>query len=228
MRMKTGIDCKNREWQEMPLGKAKNLTNQTFTYLTCLFRVTPPKNRHEKNLGVWWLCKCKCGNEVMCKSTDIINNRTKSCGCYQKENLHTLNFKNLTNHRFGKLVVTGYKHNSNNLLRWICQCDCGNITEVSTGNLTSGLTKSCGCLRGFQSHIDADKYNLIGQKFGFLTVIDKVPCPDTTHKAYYKCKCDCGNETIAQAGALRSGQRCSCGQCNNKMSQGELWYCKVI
>ena len=134
--------------------------------------------------------------------------------------MHTLNFKDLTGTKFGKLTVLGYEYNKNNILRWICQCECGNITRVSTGNLTSGMTKSCGCLRGFQSHVDAEQYNLIGQKFGFLTVLEKVPCPDTTHKAYYKCKCDCGNETIAQAGALRNGQRCSCGQCNNKMSQG--------
>lgn len=27
-----------------------------------------------------------------------------------------------------------------------CQCDSGNKDEVSAGNLTSGKTRSCGCL----------------------------------------------------------------------------------
>ena len=43
--------------------------------------------------------------------------------------------------RFGKLTAvesprTGY---------WCCVCDCGNETEVRTGNLTSADIKSCGC-----------------------------------------------------------------------------------
>lgn len=219
IKMRTGIDCKGREWEEISLGLAKDLTNQTYTYLTALFRVTPPKTCHGN--GAWWLFKCKCGNEVMGKTADVLRGSTTSCGCRQKELIGKLNFKDLTGQCFGKLVVLGYIH-INNTLKWKCQCDCGNITEVTTGNLQSGLIKSCGCLRGFQSHIDAEQYSLIGQKFGYLTVIEKVPCPDNTHKAYYKCICDCGNETIAQAGALRSGGRCSCGQCNNKLSQGEL------
>jgi hypothetical protein len=30
---------------------------------------------------------------------------------------------------------------------WICRCDCGNMTEIEMTELTSGHTKSCGCLR---------------------------------------------------------------------------------
>jgi len=29
---------------------------------------------------------------------------------------------------------------------WICQCTCGNEIAVRSNNLTSGHTKSCGCL----------------------------------------------------------------------------------
>ena len=29
---------------------------------------------------------------------------------------------------------------------WLCKCDCGNIKEISTSNLTLGRIKSCGCL----------------------------------------------------------------------------------
>lgn len=31
--------------------------------------------------------------------------------------------------------------------KWICQCDCENILEVSTSDLTLGRIKSCGCKR---------------------------------------------------------------------------------
>lgn len=49
--------------------------------------------------------------------------------------------------RYGKLVVLGIdgkdKHGSN---MYVCQCDCGNITHVRGNGLTSGNTRSCGCL----------------------------------------------------------------------------------
>ena len=31
-------------------------------------------------------------------------------------------------------------------IKWICQCDCGNIHSVMGHSLRSGNTKSCGCL----------------------------------------------------------------------------------
>jgi hypothetical protein len=30
---------------------------------------------------------------------------------------------------------------------WLCKCDCGNTTIIPTNKLTSGKTKSCGCLK---------------------------------------------------------------------------------
>lgn len=30
---------------------------------------------------------------------------------------------------------------------WLCKCDCGQTAIVETSNLTTGNTKSCGCLR---------------------------------------------------------------------------------
>lgn len=52
----------------------------------------------------------------------------------------------LRKQRFGRLVVlrkADYK--SNNKVLWICFCDCKTIRIVSTNNLRSGNTKSCGC-----------------------------------------------------------------------------------
>lgn len=51
---------------------------------------------------------------------------------------------------FGRLTVleriSRQERNRKRVL-WRCMCICGNITEVSTCRLTSGHTKSCGCLR---------------------------------------------------------------------------------
>lgn len=32
-----------------------------------------------------WLCKCECGNEVVVHSRHLVNGKTISCGCLQKE-----------------------------------------------------------------------------------------------------------------------------------------------
>lgn len=56
--------------------------------------------------------------------------------------------------RFGKLTVvvkTEDKMRENGkgkiYSRWLCQCDCGNMTTVPAGELRSGSTRSCGCLK---------------------------------------------------------------------------------
>lgn len=58
----------------------------------------------------------------------------------------------LTGKRFGKLqalkrlgsVQTGGRK----FARWLCVCDCGNLTKVRTGHLTKpNGTRSCGCLQ---------------------------------------------------------------------------------
>lgn len=53
----------------------------------------------------------------------------------------------LTGQRFGKLVVikcVGRKRTHKN---YLCQCDCGNLHEVTSPDLKSGRVNSCGCLR---------------------------------------------------------------------------------
>lgn len=34
-------------------------------------------------------------------------------------------------------------------IKWVCQCDCGNMIEVSGHSLRQGNTKSCGCVRSW-------------------------------------------------------------------------------
>lgn len=56
--------------------------------------------------------------------------------------------KDLTGERFGKLVVLEptNKREQRSVV-WKCQCDCGNIIECKSIDLTRGHTKSCGCLK---------------------------------------------------------------------------------
>ena len=52
--------------------------------------------------------------------------------------------------------------------------------------------------------------DLKGQRFGKLTVVERTE-NDTQNRPTWKCRCDCGEYTIARSSALRSGQKSSCG-----------------
>ena len=53
----------------------------------------------------------------------------------------------LAGRRFGALVVVRRAPNAApKIAQWRCRCDCGAVTVVRRGNLTSGNTRSCGHL----------------------------------------------------------------------------------
>ena len=55
--------------------------------------------------------------------------------------------KNLLGNVYGRLTVTKYSRLDNSQkAMWMCLCQCGNITEVRSGDLISNKIKSCGCL----------------------------------------------------------------------------------
>lgn len=60
--------------------------------------------------------------------------------------------KDLTKQKFGRLTVIEQTDDYINpkgrhYAKWLCQCECGNIVSVTSGDLVSGQTKSCGCIR---------------------------------------------------------------------------------
>ncbi len=65
-------------------------------------------------------------------------------------NLKQINNLNDSIERYGRLKIIGdapskkYGRTIRRIV--ICECDCGNIKNISLNSLKSGLTKSCGCL----------------------------------------------------------------------------------
>lgn len=55
--------------------------------------------------------------------------------------------KKLLGKKFGHLTVVEMteKRADNGSVIWKCQCDCGNVIYVRSGNLLRGKTRSCGC-----------------------------------------------------------------------------------
>lgn len=53
--------------------------------------------------------------------------------------------------------------------------------------------------------------DLTGQRFGRLTVVERGSPKPGCSNARWRCKCDCGNETIVLGTTLRRGESTSCG-----------------
>lgn len=104
------------------------------------------------------------------------------------------------------LVVIGLHEFKDNKAYWKCVCDCGKTAYAETSNLTSGNTRSCGCLK---TNYD----DLSGSVFGDLFVINRIQTDDK--KVHYNCLCKCGNHIAARSDALLNGRTHSCG-CSNQ------------
>ena len=172
----------------------KDLTNKRFGKLKVICI------DHKKKKSYFWKCKCDCGNIVVVDGNALKSGHTKSCGCAHKKAL----LKDLVGYKFGRLTVVAYDHQDGSKHYWKCKCSCGNIKIAEGKNLRSGRTRSCGCLKRTQ-HISAQKYDLIGRRFGKLTVLHRL------NKSNFECLCDCGNKTIVKTSDLLRGYKRSCG-----------------
>jgi len=118
----------------------------------------------------------------------------------------------LTGHKFGDLTVLGYVVKMRGKKRrgkWECRCSCGKIVDVSTSNLKSGNSTSCGC-----KFLLSKKYNFIdltGKKFGSLAVISRDEEFTKTRGVLWLCKCDCGKIVKLPSNSLTSGNTLTCG-----------------
>jgi len=49
--------------------------------------------------------------------------------------------------RIGKLTIIGVRYKKGERTKMICECECGGFKTVSYSHLSSGMVKSCGCLK---------------------------------------------------------------------------------
>lgn len=118
-----------------------DLTGKRFGRLTVVSR---SENKSGKTC---WHCICDCGNEKDILAISLTRGLTKSCGCLHNEELSRRNLIDLTGKKFGRLTVLKRDDNQKGKdATWVCKCDCGNLTKVTSGHLKDGHTKSCGCL----------------------------------------------------------------------------------
>lgn len=146
----------------------------------------------------------------------------------------------LVGQKFGKLTVMERATNSKTgEIRWLCKCDCGSPKPrtVFGISLKNGTSTSCGCMRKSLQSSRMKQYHrlnpnknrvtpskiakdLVGQKFGKLTVIKREDVKNGSIR--WLCSCDCGSNEprIVYGFSLKNGDSTSCG-CVRKASTAQ-------
>lgn len=150
-----------------------------------------------------WICLCNCGEDTLARTVDLTSGHKKSCGC--------LKSPNLAGKRFGRLTVTKKLNKKRHgYFLWEVLCDCGNRDEATTGHLTGGNKKSCGCLNYVIEDISGEKRNM-------LTAMKIADFRNSQGDVLWEFVCDCGKTAYTTRDKFMSGHTRSCG-CLKDMS----------
>lgn len=185
------------------MGAFKDLTRQKFGTLT------PLEISGKSASGqMIWKCLCDCGKIKNILSTSLVQGKTSSCGAFIHRNYVFPEYRqDLKGKIFGKLTVLEYAgKNTQGAAKWKCQCVCGTVINYLPYQLTGGKKTCCNsCLR---------LTNLIGRKYGKLTVIDHGSKKGLNGHSWI-CKCECGKISEVLGSNLnrkRGTKTCGCGR----------------
>ena len=192
----------------------KDLTGKVFGRLT-----VKEFSHKDDGLKAHWKCLCECGVEIITQGHRLTTGKTKSCGCFRvdfsrekiikqrAEGMPSKELEDLVGNRTGRLVVKSFSHSKNQKRYWNMVCDCGGTKVLSSQEISMGRTKSCGCL---SKERHQSNMLLTGAVYGELTITGFAG-PDEQGKSTYRCRCNCGNETVTRGTNLKNGQTQSCG-----------------
>lgn len=83
--------------------------------------------------------------------------------------------KNVSGQRFGSLTARSVSRVGRKTI-WLCDCDCGGAASVALGQLQSGKTRSCGCLRSRTAAARVKSHGM-----------SQTPEYQAYRNAYYRC-----------------------------------------
>lgn len=157
------------------MGKSINLIGKTFGRLSVIERA-----ENDKYGKAQWLCKCECGNTVISTKFHLEHGHVVSCGCSKAEKAKQ-RIESLIGQKFNRLLVIGRaENNKQGKAVWICKCDCGKETHVTTYYLKSGKIKSCGC---YNSELVVEK----NFKHGYCVATDTHPLYHVRNDMIRRC-----------------------------------------
>lgn len=189
----------------------KNLTGQKIGHLTITGRA-PNKIQPSGKTRTMWYCFCDCGKpDIIVVSSDYLKrSECPSCGCETRKNKIEKNRINNIGQKFGKLTIVDILWDEKPT-KAICKCDCGNDYIGVKTDITSGHTRSCGCLQSENTSManTKDWTNYIadsGVKFIKRDHMNK------KGQWIWECQCPlCKNHFYELPAKVNNGHTTSCG-----------------
>ena len=147
---KEHLNCFVDEWIEVRNSGKSNKYYESLGYKKyrnkegkLVFKIHPWELLKKSSIRVKVRCPI-CGSIRTIRFNSFINSKSPICA--------SCLYKGRTSDNIGKVygnltVIEKTNKRVNSQIIWKCLCNCGNTCEVSTGNLQSGNTKSCGCLQ---------------------------------------------------------------------------------
>lgn len=121
----------------------------------------------------------------------------------------------ITGQRFGRLVAVRRAESR----KWLFRCDCGIEKAIQACNVKKGVSSSCGCLRKEVTGERAGDRDMLGKRFGQLSVVRSAgKGGDHGHRLLWQCLCDCGMQVVVAGKSLRNGNTKSCGHTQERGS----------
>ena len=160
-------------------------------------------------------CSCSCGEKVNKNLYSVLNGKTKSCGHLLGKSGGGRKRKDYTQYigqTFNELTILNVKKEEgkpNIIWKFECLCSCGEKVVKRANQVLSGRARSCGHLK------KKDYSNLIGQKFGELTILEiSEPIKELNSRRISTCLCSCGRKVKSNFSAVINGQTKTCGDCS--------------
>lgn len=155
---------------------AHDLTGQTFGELTVIGR----SDHQKKNGGVWWHCKCSCGNTYDVPGTLMVTGRRTHC----PDRIHKRNYASvdITGQKFGRLAALypTDERDGKGFVIWHCRCDCGTELDVSYNILMYTHNQSCGCRKKEHDKELGDSLTHVSGTCVDILKSKKIPTTNTT------------------------------------------------
>lgn len=187
-----------QKYPQIPLGRAKDLSNQKFGKWTPLYRTISSSKR------TYWICQCDCGNIKPIDAATLSSGRSLSCGCLQAQDKVNDYIQSKIGTLVNKWQIIGKGQNPKN---WLFKCTCGSEIEKEMRLDSASISKGCSeCSTAKNKFVD-----LTGQTFGNWIVLERAP--SINGHTMWRCQCQCSQKTIKEVDAyrLKNGTSLSCG-----------------
>ena len=169
-------------------------------------------------------CLCSCGRIVNLRLDAVLRRSVISCGHFSK--CPKENYTRFIGEKFGELTILEFIETRKKAViirQFKCLCSCGKEIIKRADFILYGKTKSCGHLKG--ENLKKDYSNLIGEKFGELTILDiSEPMTKLGSQRIATCICLCGREIKTLLTYIINGRTKTCGYCSKSVRRKDYSY----